>query len=264
MPQYEKYQLYELSVQSPDEHISWYTKVYEELAGKPARDFREDFCGTFQLSREWVVQDPRRRALGLDLDPEPLAYGRKHHWSKLTANQKRRLVIKRQNVLKPTTRKFDLINASNFSFCIFQTRDQLREYFSACRRSLRKSGMLLVDLAGGPGMIEALRERRTLKLPNGKKFKYIWHQKEFDPIHQRGQFAIHFKLPSGKLWEDAFTYDWRLWTVPEVREVMLEAGFGDTRVYWETSHRGQGTGEYVVSETGDNAYSWVAYIAGLK
>lgn len=260
---FEKYQLYELSVQSPDEHVAWYATIHRELTGRDARDFREDFCGTFQLSREWVTQAPGRRALGLDLDPEPLAYGKRTHWAALTPDQRRRLQVRRQNVLVPTRRKFDLINASNFSFCVFQRRLDLVRYFTACRRSLRKGGILLVDLAGGPGMIESQRESRTLRLPDGRRFRYIWHQKEFDPIRRRGLFAIHFKLPDGGEWKDAFTYDWRLWTIPEIREAMEEAGFRTSRVYWETTHRGEGTGEYVVSETGDNAYAWVAYIAGL-
>ena len=63
---------------------------------------------------------------------------------------------------------------------------------------------------------------------------------------------------------DTFTYDWRLWTIPEVREAMREAGFDQTAVYWETEHKGEGTGEYVRSEHGDNAYAWVAYIVGVK
>ena len=31
----------------------------------------------------------------------------------------------------------------------------------------------------------------------------------------------------------AFTYDWRFWTLPEIRELMTEAGFRETRVYVE-------------------------------
>lgn len=258
-----KYALYELSVQSPDVHVEWYAKVFRELTGRKAIDLREDFCGTFQLSREWVARDPERRALGLDLDPEPLAYGRKTHWRTLTVDQRKRLAVKRQNVLAATQRKFDLVNASNFSFCVFQRREDLLRYFRACRASLRREGMLLVDLAGGPGMIERMRERKSVRLPDGRRFQYIWHQKSFDPIHRRGEFAIHFRLPDGRLWEDAFTYDWRLWTIPEVREAMREAGFRDTRVYWETTHRGEGTGEYALADGGDNSYAWVAYIAGL-
>jgi hypothetical protein len=64
--------------------------------------------------------------------------------------------------------------------------------------------------------------------------------------------------------KDAFTYDWRLWTIPELRDAMLEAGFSDVAVFWETEHRGEGTGEYVRMEHGDNAYAWVAYVAGLR
>ena len=44
---------------------------------------------------------------------------------------------------------------------------------------------------------------------------------------------IHFKFKDGSRIKKAFSYDWRLWTLPEIREVMEEAGFSNTRVYWE-------------------------------
>ena len=43
-------------------------------------------------------------------------------------------------------------------------------------------------------------------------------------------------------------------------EKLADAGFKSSAVYWETEHKGEGTGEYIRSETGDNAYSWIAYV----
>jgi hypothetical protein len=63
---------------------------------------------------------------------------------------------------------------------------------------------------------------------------------------------------------NAFTYDWRIWSIPELRDLLIEAGFTETAVYWETEHKGEATGEYAKSELGDNAYSWIAQVVAIK
>jgi hypothetical protein len=46
---------------------------------------------------------------------------------------------------------------------------------------------------------------------------------------------------------------------------MRDAGFRESRIYWEDPGAdGQGNGEYVRSESGDNAYSWIAFVVGIK
>lgn len=259
-----KYALYERSVQSPDYHAEWFVGIFKDLRGTYPQSMREDFCGTFALSCEWVKRNRKNTALGVDLDPEPLAYGRRTHLAKLTTEQRKRLKIVNDNVLSITQPKVDVVLACNFSYCIFKDRQTLVRYLRGCHRSLKKGGVAILDLAGGPGMIEELRERKTVKSPETGKFQYTWHQKSFDPITHDASYAIHFQLPDGTKMMNAFTYDWRLWTIPEVREAMLEAGFSDVAVFWETEHEGEGTGEYVRMEHGDNAYAWVAYIAGLR
>lgn len=260
----DKYDLYERSVQSPDYHAEWFGNIYRELRGKPGRSMREDFCGTARMSCEWVKLDSANTAVGLDLDPEPLAYGRERHIRALAPAQRKRIQLLERDVLKPPAETFDLINACNFSYCVFKRRETLLKYFRACLRSLKKDGVLLLDLAGGPGMIMPMRERKTLKAPAVGKFTYTWHQKSFDPITHDARYGIHFKLKDGTVLNDAFTYDWRLWSVPELRDALEEAGFADVAVYWETEHKGVGTGEYIRMESGDNAYAWVAYIAAMK
>lgn len=263
MPSALKYQLYELSVQSPETHINWFVSIYRDLRGKYAKRLREDFCGTFQLSCAWVKRNRNNFAMGLDLDPEPLSYGSRNNRAKLSANQKKRLQILKADVLIPTSQKSDFIIACNFSFFIFMERTVLLKYFKSCLKSLAPQGMILLEMAGGPGMIATMREQKTLSLKK-KKFTYIWDQKSFDPITHEARYAIHFKLPEGKTLKNQFTYHWRLWTLPEVRDLLKEAGFSKTAVYWETSHRGKGTGEFIQTEKGDNAYAWIAYVVGLK
>lgn len=44
---------------------------------------------------------------------------------------------------------------------------------------------------------------------------------------------------------DSRAYDWRLWTLPEIRELLGEAGFSRSDVYWESYDRKTGKGNGV-------------------
>ena len=259
-----KYELYELSVQSPEIHAEWFGDLYHEVTKKRAYSLREDFCGTFHTSCEWVKRNPKNSAICLDLDPIPLAYGKKKHLAGLSPEQRSRVKVLNKNVLIPTRPGSDLIIACNFSFFIFKQRELLLNYFKNSWKSLNKNGMVILELAGGPGMITPLQEKKEVRLSKTEKFTYIWDQQTFDPITRDAYYAIHFKLSNGKELKNQFTYDWRLWTIPEVREVLADAGFRKTVVYWETEHKGKGTGEYIRMDKGDNSYAWVAYVMGVK
>lgn len=260
-----KYYLYEQSVQSPEAHIELLAQICTEMGNAGARHMREDFCGTGMLSCHWVAKHPENTAIGLDLDPEPLDYGRKHHIGSLPQSQRRRVKLERGNVLTPGRGKFDLVVAGNFSFFIFKKRDVLLNYFKKVRNSLSTGGVFTLEMAGGPGMITKSRENRTITVPKVGKIVYTWHQREFDPITHDALYSIHFKLPNGRKMAHAFEYDWRLWTIPEVRDALLEAGFSRTAVYWEKEDkRGRGTGEYERAENGDNSHAWIAQVVGVR
>lgn len=261
-----KYDLYEFSVQSPREDIDFILTLAENVRGYRPVSLREDFCGSFRMCYEWVKRGPKNTALGLDIDPEPIAYGERTHLPRLTADERKRLKIARQDVLRPTREKVDLIIACNFSFCVFKDRTTLVRYFRACLQSLAPGGLLLLEAAGGPGMEETVKEPKVMKGLKGlkKPFTYIWDQKSFNPINRNGIYAIHYKVPGRALMKDVFTYDWRLWTLPEIREAMEAAGFKKSVIYWETTLRGKGTNEYIETEEGDNAWSWIAYPIGIK
>ena len=57
---------------------------------------------------------------------------------------------------------------------------------------------------------------------------------------------IHFKFPDGSRIKNAFSYDWRLWTLPEVQELLAEAGFDRITVYWQGTDEetGEANGEF--------------------
>ncbi|MGE4107516.1 MAG: class I SAM-dependent methyltransferase [Bacteriovoracia bacterium] len=260
-----KYRYYEAAVQSPDVSAAFLDYAYHDLNRRRPLLMREDFCGTFLNSIAWIKRHRDTFALGLDLDPEPLAYGRQNHLRKLARHEQKRMRLLKMDVRETTRPAADVCLAANFSFFIFKTEQELVRYFKAVRRSLAAGGLLAVEIAGGPSFVRAMRESKTLKRGNRPWFKYTWHQKKFNPIDHHGSYAIHFDFPSGRRMKDAFTYDWRVWTIPEVRHAMKQAGFPETYVYWEEQDDdGEDTGVYTRHERANNDYSWICYVVGHR
>ena len=79
----DKYKCYLKSVQSPEHEVEFFDKAFKDEFHRKPTTLREDFCGTFSVCCEWVKLGRQRTALGVDLDPEPLAWGEKHILSKL-------------------------------------------------------------------------------------------------------------------------------------------------------------------------------------
>lgn len=255
---YHKYELYESSVQAAEEDVGFLARLFKKEKKKLPLSFREDFCGTFLLCTEWVKSHPQRTAVGVDISTEPTKYGKLHHASKLSDEQRGRIKILNQDVRKIGRDKFDFICALNFSYFIFKTRDQLREYFKSALHSLNKDGVFMVDHFGGPANMNPQKEGRFCETTDGKRFRYYWDQSTFNPITNEAKFYIHFVSPDRVKMDKAFTYDWRMWSVPEIREIMLEAGFGETKVYWEF-----GGEDFKPTEKGeDDCDTWICYIAG--
>src|SRR5690606_23952689 len=85
----DKYELYQLAVQSPEPDIDFLRRVYKKENGRTARNFREDFSGTGLLTAKWIRKGPKYTAEAFDIDPEPVEWGRRHHFDELgeAANQ---------------------------------------------------------------------------------------------------------------------------------------------------------------------------------
>ena len=113
---FNKYAHYENSVQTPEEHVRIFDQMFLGIRGRNALSLKEDFCGTFMISCEWVKSHSKRTSIGMDLDPEPLNYGKKNSFTKLTAQEKKRVTLLKQDVCVPTKQKVDIIGAGNFSF----------------------------------------------------------------------------------------------------------------------------------------------------
>jgi hypothetical protein len=96
-------------------------------------------------------------------------------------------------------------------------------------------------------------------------FTYVWDQADFHPVTNHMVCHIHFKFPDGSKIKNAFTYEWRMWTLPEIRELLLEAGFSTARIYWEGEDEdGEGNGEFYETDKGEPDLAWVCYIVAEK
>ena len=71
----DRYDLYQQSVQEPEHEVKFFHRVYKAAFGCRPVVLREDFCGTFAVSCQWVASRADRTAVGVDIDPEPLAWG---------------------------------------------------------------------------------------------------------------------------------------------------------------------------------------------
>lgn len=254
--EFDKYYYYRKSVQSPESDVEFYRDTFKELKGRLPQVFREDFCGTYALSCEWVKLNKKFKAIGLDLDPEPLAYGKANYQSLLSSEQAARIQIYEKDVLSLDLPKADIVLAANFSYFIFKTRARMKEYFSCVKKSINKNGLFILDSFGGSLCHNENEESKRLK-----EFTYYWDQSSFDPITNRAQFYIHFRPHGKKKIERVFSYDWRMWSIPELKDILEEVGFSKVHVYWEGSKKdGSGNGKFKKTAAGESCLSWIAYI----
>lgn len=257
----DRHRLYQLSVQSPEAEIDFVDRTFRRLRDRSARWLREDFCGTAAVACEWVRRRKINRAIGVDLDPEVLDWGRLHNVSALTPEQGRRVRLLEQDVLRVTSRPLDIVLAMNFSYWLLQGREALRTYFQRVRGTLAPDGVFFLDAYGGYDSYRVITEERPLEDPDIGPFTYVWEQASFDPVTGRLVCHIHFAFPDGSRLERAFSYDWRLWSLPEIRELLAEAGFSRVTVYWQGwDAEGHPDGNFVPVEAGAADAGWIAYL----
>jgi hypothetical protein len=264
--------LYEASVQNVDTDLDFGRRVYKNHFKRKPLTVREDFCGTAKLAARWVERNKDHEAWGIDFHQPTLDWGIKYNVSGLSEEQHSRLHLICGDVLKKSTANIDLLFALNFSFCTFKKREVLRSYFKRAYESLNEEGLFVMDIYGGTesGMVKCddVREIPGLTTPEGMEipdFEYIWDQAKFNPINQHTTCHIHFKVPGYAKIKKAFTYDWRLWTLPEIQEILIEAGFSKAEVYLhDFDDDGDSDETYRLRKTYENVQGWVAYVVGIK
>ncbi|OQX69437.1 MAG: hypothetical protein B6A08_04990 [Sorangiineae bacterium NIC37A_2] len=253
----DKHELYQLSVQAVDHELDFIEKVYRNLYKARPLLLREDFCGTALFSAHWAKSHPERHAVGVDISKETLAWGQERNVDPL-GEAKSRVKLLCEDVRQKRKEKHQVINAMNFSYSVFRTRADMREYFASVKRSLVREGMFVLDAYGGWESQQPMQEPR--KVAQG--FTYVWDQNKFDPITHEVLNYIHFEFKDGTKMDKAFTYEWRYWTLPELRELLIEAGFSSVRVYWDVAPDDEEE-NYKVLTKAENQPGWLAYLVAF-
>lgn len=254
------HELYEESVQNVENEVEFLQTTFRELRGRDAYLFREDFCGTASAACHWVTQGKKYQAIGVDINPAVLEWGRANRVGRLPAEDQARVSLIESNVLDVDTPQVDVLAAYNFSYWIFEDRKTMVSYMRRCYEALKDDGILFMDVFGGS---ESFQETREKTKYDG--FTYIWEQAEFHPVTNHMKCHIHFKFPDGSKIKRAFSYQWRLYTAPEIRDMLLDAGFAKVTVYWEGEDEdGEGNGEFTPEAKGDADPAWIAYIVAEK
>jgi hypothetical protein len=166
-------------VQDVAEEYKFISKTFRKLRGRRPRHAREDFCGTANMCCEWVRRSRGNTAIGVDLDPEVLAWGRQYNLSRLKPDARLRVSLIQDDVCGvKTASPVDVVLAMNFSYQLFMTRKKLGGYFRKVRKALARDGMLFMDAFGGYDAHREIKEKRKYK-----GFSYIWEQAHYNPIN---------------------------------------------------------------------------------
>jgi SAM-dependent methyltransferase len=247
--------LYQESVQAPEHEVQLADRCFRQRYGRPPLTLREDFCGTAYLCTEWVKSRRDRHATGVDIDSAVLEWGRKNNLSK-AGEAAKRITLLQEDVRTVKTPKHDVVMALNYSYFYFKDRDTMRRYFANVRKAIGKEGLFFIDLFGGWEAGQVLEEERRQK-----GFWYTWHQAFFNPIDHHFIGHIHFRFPDGTKLRKAFTYDWRLWSIPELSELLQEAGFSHVECLWENEDKdGEGTGVFRARKSASYDPGYNAYL----
>ncbi|MBK6942274.1 MAG: class I SAM-dependent methyltransferase [Planctomycetes bacterium] len=271
-PRVDKYSLYEAAVQCVDADLDFCERVYARANGAPLRILREDFCATAAISCAFAARDASHLAIGVDLDARVLEQATRRNLSPLDAKTRSRVRLLHANVLEVTQPQVECVAALNFSYWVFKRRADLVAYFKTACRSLRPGGLLVLDAFGGTDASKASTDRRAIAattVHDGTRvprFTYVWRQAHFDAVSHDFLCHIDFELRDGRTFKRAFTYDWRLWTLAELRDALADAGFAESAVYtdgWDEDEK-EGDGIYRKRVRVENDGVWIAYVVARK
>jgi SAM-dependent methyltransferase len=260
----DRYRCYELSVQCAEAEVDFIDQNFRRLRGRDARLLREDFCGTASICCEWVERCRTNRAVGVDIDPEVLDWARTNNLSVLASHAAKRVHLVQDDVLRVDGASPDVVAALNFSYWLLEERRSVKRYFERVHRQLKDDGVFFLDAYGGYDSFRVITQERAVEGDSGD-FTYVWEQEKYDPITGCLVCHIHFAFPDGSRMDRAFSYDWRLWTLPEIRELLYEVGFERVTCYWQGwDQEGNPDGVFIPAEEGEPDAGWIAYLTAEK
>ena len=243
-------ELYEAAVQQPAASVALLDRMYRwgRSQAMPPLLLREDFAGSAALSEAWVQSHPERQAIAVELD------GPTYHYAQRVRGQVADLHLVEADVMSFTRPRVDVVAALNFSAMIYHDRSALLRYLKHAKQCLEPGGILVLDLFGGSGA-----QRTGVQTRPADGFTYVWEQRQFDAATHRLDCRIHFSWPDGSEQRSAFRYDWRLWSIPEVTELMAEAGFAGIQIWAERDD-----GSWRPARRLPPREDWVAYLVATR
>ncbi len=257
MRELDKHDLYELCVQSPGE----LAPMLRAIHGGDPRVLGEDFAGTAALSYLWAESGPEARAVAVDLDASALMRRPEHP-------RVQRIIGDVRAATGAGTHACDVLFVGNFSIGYLHSRAELVGYLRHARSRLNPAGVFVCETYGGESAFLTGEVTRDHRLPGGRRVRYTWEQREANPLTGMVTDVLHFQVDRAGDIElrlaDAFVYRWRLWSVPELRDAMAEAGFAATEVYDKTPDATDAEGNaYMlpVSGEGDVEDSFIVCVA---
>lgn len=242
----DRFACYELCVQSP-RHLTAFLHAVASRDGWEPTILREDFCGTAAVSRRWIEEAHSvdeahpwraRRAIAMDLDSAVIDRARQ---AAVPAAHIRFLEGDCTAKGPPAeSDAADLIFVGNFSIGYFHARPTLVRYLKQCRARLEASkGVFACDIYGGPGSFALGGIRRRHPSRGHETIHYIWQHEEANPQTAMVTNSISFEIErDGEIVERlprAFVYHWRLWSLPELRDAMSDAGLREVEVYTDVN-----------------------------
>jgi hypothetical protein len=257
-----RFWLYERTVLSAAHEVSFIARVYEEAFARAPTDLREDFAGTAAVAVGFVRSRSERRATAVDVDPAPLAYGERVHLGALSSHVRARVRIVAGDVTAVESGPHDVIHVGNASHNAIHDVNALAHYVERSYARLHEEGLLVVEVFGGtvhtgPGVVDDETHTRGIT--------HRFYSASFDPLTHGRVYFIDFICDDGAVFERAFTYDWRMWTLAELEPLLRTAGFSD--VYFYVEHRdasGTPAGPFVRVGEAPSGERFVCYLIGVK
>ncbi len=251
----DKHDLYELAAQSPARVAAFLRGLHP--AKRDTLTLGEDFCGSGAIARAWAAMGEGFRAVCVDTDASAL-----RALERRCAPEIRERITLRAKDVRRAADPADVVAALNFPLGYWWTRGDLLRYLRRARSRLRTRGVFVADTYGGAEAFGVGRYARSL--PGG--VRYEWEQRSADARTGRVVNAMHFRF-GGRWRRDVFTYHWRLWSIPELRDAYADAGFRACEVYAAPGDATDGAGRVLATPLGDADAldeNYVVYVVGRR
>jgi hypothetical protein len=266
----DRFELYELCVQSPRHVVAFLRGVHGQEPVILREDFCGTAAVSRRWCAEALKAGRDDRAIAIDLDTDALSKASEMATKGATvvpqiAFHRGDCTIDR---CPAADEGADVVFVGNFSIGYIHRRDDLVRYFKRCRYRLKRgglgtdaaalaahgfvsladeagdsgsptttapSGVFVCDTYGGSSAFKLGGFERQHPGKRGEIIRYYWSHDEADPRTAMVENSISFRVQvNGEIVQDssrAFVYRWRLWSIAELREALLDAGYASIEVY---------------------------------